>query len=64
MRESAINTAAAKPTPRTVDGHPDLNGNWDAPDLPASAHLDSNGNFYIDVPPDNGGVLLQADAST
>jgi len=55
--------AAAKPTPRTVDGHPDLNENWDAPDLPASAHQDSNGNLYIDVPPANGGILPKLDAS-
>ena len=33
------------------------------PDLPTSAHRDSNGNFYIDVPPDKGGVLPKLDAS-
>jgi hypothetical protein len=63
MRDAAIKATAAKPTPRTADGHPDLNGTWDAPDLPTSAHQDSNGNFYIDVPPDKGGILPKLDAS-
>jgi hypothetical protein len=63
LRDAAIKTAAAKPTPRATDGHPDLNGNWDAPDLPASAHRDANGNLYIDVPPANGGILPKLDAS-
>jgi hypothetical protein len=63
LRDAAVKSAAAKPTPRAADGHPDLNGNWDAPDLPVSAHQDSSGNFYIDVPPANGGILPKLDAS-
>ena len=31
--EAAIKAAEAKPTPRAADGHPDLNGYWDAPRL-------------------------------
>ena len=56
-REAAIKAAEAKPTPRTADGHPDLNGYWDAPQLaPKSAHVDANGNLHIGVPPANGGT--------
>jgi len=29
--QAAIKAAEAKPTPRTADGRPDLNGYWDAP---------------------------------
>src|SRR5262245_51802731 len=29
--EAAIKTAAAKPTPRTADGHPELSGYWGGP---------------------------------
>ena len=54
--EAAIKAAEAKPTPRTADGHPDLNGYWDYPQLPKSAHVDANGNLYIDVPRSNGGT--------
>jgi hypothetical protein len=54
--EAAIKAAEAKPTPRTADGHPDLNGYWNLPALaPKSAHVDANGNLYIDVPRVNGG---------
>src|SRR5579864_8836952 len=53
--EAVIKAAEAKPTPRTVDGHPDLNGYWDTPQLPKSAHVDAGGNLHIDVPPSNGG---------
>ncbi|PYU19158.1 MAG: hypothetical protein DMG32_25005 [Acidobacteria bacterium] len=60
---AAIKAAAAKPTPRAADGHPDLNGYWIYPEFDKSAHLDSNGNFYIDVPPDKGGTLPKLDAS-
>jgi hypothetical protein len=51
-----IKAAAAKPTPRTHDGHPDLSGYWTYPDLiPKSAHLDANGDFVINVPRASGG---------
>jgi hypothetical protein len=60
---AAIKAAEAKPTPHAADGHPDLNGYWDAPQFDKSAHLDAKGNFYIDVPPDNGGTLPKLDAS-
>lgn len=54
--EAAIKAAEAKPTPRTPQGHPDLNGYWNYPALtPQSAHVDAKGNLYIDVPPANGG---------
>jgi hypothetical protein len=61
--EAAIKAAAAKPTPRGADGHPDLNGSWGSPELPTSAHQDSEGNFYIDAPSDKGGTAPQVDAS-
>jgi len=61
--ETAIKAAAAKPTPRAADGHPDLNGSWNAPQLPVSAHQDSNGNFYIDAPADKGGTAPKLDAT-
>jgi len=61
--EAKINAAAAKPTPRAADGHPDLNGSWGAPELPVSAHQDSNGNFYIDAPVDKGGTAVIYDAT-
>src|SRR5437879_11740481 len=59
----AIKSAAANPTQRAADGLPDLNGYWMYPEFDKSAHLDSNGNFYIDVPPDKGGTLPKLDAS-
>src|SRR5260370_7670297 len=52
--EAMIKAAAAKPTPRGADGHPDLNGSWESPQLPIRAHQDSAGNFYIDAPPEKG----------
>ena len=61
--EAVIKAAAAKPTPRAADGHPDLNGSWGAPELPVSAHQDSAGNFYIDAPPDKGGTAPKLDAT-
>jgi hypothetical protein len=61
--EAQIKAAAAKPTPRAADGHPDLNGSWGAPELPISAHQDSSGNFYIDAPADKGGTAPKLDAS-
>src|ERR1700722_5686245 len=55
-REAAIKAAEARPTPRSPDGHPDLNGYWNFPELaPKSAHVDANGNLFIDVPHSNGG---------
>src|SRR5260370_27045563 len=60
---AAIKAAAANPPPRAADGHPDLNGYWIYPEFDKSAHLDSAGNFYIDVPPDKGGTLPKLDAS-
>lgn len=61
--QAAIKAAEAKPTPRAADGHPDLNGSWDAPGLDKSDHVDANGNFYIDVPPDKGGTVPKTDRS-
>jgi hypothetical protein len=61
--EAVIKAAAARPTPRTADGHPDLNGSWGPPELPISAHQDSKGNFYIDAPVDKGGTAPELDAS-
>ena len=61
--EAAIKAAAAKPTPRAADEHPDLNGSWAAPQLPVSAHQDSKGNFYIDAPADKGGTAPKLDAT-
>jgi hypothetical protein len=61
--QAAIKAAEAKPTPHAADGHPDLNGSWDAPGLDKSAHLDANGNFYIDVPPEKGGATPRLDRS-
>ena len=58
-----IKAAAAKPTPRTADGHPDLNGYWNVPEFETSAHQDANGNFFIDVPPDKGGTVPKLNAS-
>ena len=55
VAEVAIKAAEAKPTPRAADGHPDLNGYWDYPHLPNSAHVDAAGNLYISVPRSNGG---------
>jgi len=61
--EAMIKAAAAKPTPRAADGHPDLNGSWGAPELPISAHQDSAGNFYIDAPAEKGGTEPKLDAT-
>lgn len=61
--EEEIKAAEAKPTPRTADGHPDLNGSWGAPELPVSAHQDENGNFYILAPVDKGGTAPILDAT-
>jgi len=61
--QAVIKAAASKPTPRAADGHPDLNGYWIYPEFGKDAHLDSAGNFYIDVPPDKGGTLPKLDAS-
>ena len=61
--EAMIKAAAAKPTPRTADGHPDLNGPWEPPQLPISAHQDSAGNFYIDAPAEKGGTAPKLDAT-
>jgi hypothetical protein len=54
--DDVLKAAAAKPTPRAANGHPDLNGSWGAPELPISAHQDSQGNFYINAPADKGGT--------
>ena len=61
--DNALKAAAAKPTPRAANGHPDLNGSWGAPELPISAHQDSQGNFYINAPADKGGTAPKLDAS-
>ena len=60
---AAVKAAEAKPTPRGADGHPDLNGYWNYAEFDVSAHRDSSGNFYIDVPPAKGGTLPKLDAS-
>jgi hypothetical protein len=60
---AALKAAAAKPTPRAADGHPDLNGYWNFPEFDVDAHRDSNGTIYIDVPPAKGGTLPKLDAS-
>ena len=54
--QAMIKKLAAKPTPRGADGHPDLNGSWEPPELPVSAHQDAEGNFYIDAPAEKGGT--------
>jgi hypothetical protein len=61
--DDALKAAAAKPTPRAANGRPDLNGSWGAPELPLSAHQDSQGNFYINAPADKGGTAPKLDAS-
>ncbi|HEV2198304.1 MAG TPA: hypothetical protein VGR73_00675 [Bryobacteraceae bacterium] len=61
--EAMIKEAAAKPTPRAADGHPDLNGSWSPPELPISAHRDDRGNFYIDAPAEKGGTAPKLDAT-
>ena len=53
--EAAIKAAEARPTPRTADRHPDLNGYWGTHQPPKSAHADADGNLHIGVPPSNGG---------
>jgi hypothetical protein len=63
LEQAAIKAAKAKPTPRGPDGHPDLNGYWNFPEFDVSAHRDSQGTIYIDVPPDKGGILPKLDAS-
>jgi len=57
-----VKAAEAKPTPRLA-GHPDLNGSWTYPQFDKSAHLDAAGNFYIDVPPANGGAVPRTDVA-
>src|SRR5712691_10875394 len=61
--DAATKAAAARPTPRTADGHPDLNGYWNFPEFDVSAHRDSQGTIYIDVPPAKGGTLPKLDAT-
>jgi len=64
-----IQEAAAKPTPHSADGHPDLNGSWaglgafGVPD--PSSHVDAHGVIYIDgVPADlRGGTPRGTDAT-
>jgi hypothetical protein len=51
--EAAMKAAEAKPTPRTADGHPDLNGYWDsavnAITPRKSGHVDADGNVILGV---------------
>ena len=35
-RAALVKEAAAKPTPRMKDGHPDLSGNWSNPPVPVA----------------------------
>jgi hypothetical protein len=60
--EALVKAAAAKPTPRLA-GHPDLNGSWTYPQFDKSAHQDAEGNFYIAVPPANGGATPRTDVA-
>jgi hypothetical protein len=62
-QEAAMKAAAAKPTPRAADGHPDLNGSWGVPELPVSAHQDEKGNFFVLAPVDKGGTAPVLDAT-
>lgn len=54
-REKLMKTAADKPTPRASDGHPDLSGFWNLPELPASAHV-VNGVTYVQTIPGASGA--------
>src|ERR1700676_2138541 len=61
--EAAMKAAAAKPTPRLADGHPDLNGYWDFYQAPTSDHVGSDGTIFIDLPPEKGGAIVRRDRS-
>lgn len=58
-----VKVAAAKPTPRGADGHPNLKGYWNFPEYGKAARLGSNLTIYIDVPPANGCTLIKPDAT-
>ena len=50
-----VKTAAAKPTPRASDGHPDLSGYWKLPEATVSDHQ-INGVTYVDAIPGKAGA--------
>ena len=58
-----IKEAAAKPTPRLADGHPNLSGAWIGVGQgeDTAAHQGANGTIFIDVPPDKGGPKPDVD---
>jgi hypothetical protein len=58
-----IHEAAAKPTPRSADGHPDLNGSWTAPGAatPKSPAFDANGVIQVGI--GAGGATPRLDRS-
>jgi hypothetical protein len=57
-----IKAAAAKPTPRTSDGHPDLSGYWDFPQPSVSEHT-KDGVIYASpfIPGGNAPGQMQGD---
>jgi hypothetical protein len=61
--EAMMKAAAAKPTPRSADGHPDLTGSWGAPELPLDAHKDDDGNFHVLALASKGGTAPILDAT-
>jgi len=55
-RQAALDAAAQKPTPKTADGHPDLDGYWDAPNLtPDSFYKQDDGKTTYLFGKDFGG---------
>jgi len=61
--DAAMKAAAAKPTPRASDGHPDMTGSWGTPQLPIDAHRDDDGNFHVLALAGKGGSAPILDAT-